>query len=1130
VWHRVRTSDHLETEVIIDSTLENMSHVRAFANANFAEGFQLNSGFEWNDKVISVKFEVSNQSILGEVTTPFEGFEAIKGLITYSLAGKDKNVTLKYERGERNVDMTLNMSKNKKKGNFELRLTTPFEVLSELNVDGNWNKNKATVTYSRNGQVVTLKGKASVTSRRSEMNFTFTTPQGKNIKLAAAYNVNDIIAGSGTEPQKIAGLEVEIEDLDISFNINGFRNDERVFIEIDGHSSLLSIHTLYIKLNSELNAQNRNGLFELRLNDFVFNIENHFERYQNDEGYYFKSKIESSLTPLPALVFGLGRRNGERIITIGYGEDREITFSIKAKNDFRSGFSGFVDIPNFGYEGVKYDVDYRFPDDNSLLIELEVQLGRDGEEVEAEFQYNSEGVKARLSSPFTGTHLARARRSISSDSFFTEIGYNDYNLRLRGGFENADLKRGAVLEGEVFGHKFLIDCLFQSEGLQYSEGKLLIQTPFQGMENMGGLFKISNQNNRFKAQAELLLPFFNVPKITIDADLNLNQKIEGHVTIDVAGQKFIMRSDLVGASLTQGYQGKVEIFTPFHYLSHISLEGTIKTNTLNQFKADLKIVEPYTTHEFEIEGKLAQNKLSVSASFKSENFPSSEFNFTLERLDVAHVKMEARLNNNKLNIEFNKSDSVFTLNTNSLYKNVPYQFSVDVQYPSLQNMAGTVAVSVKEMNHKIHGEINIAGNHVKGDLELESSLIEGDRKLNFDLLIPSKALNQGIFDFNFTTSVTHSFHFEYNTQSGVQVEVGLDTPSVPKFNAVFELSGATAKVAVETPTATHKAKASWRMTTKMPADYITTVELESPFMAQPCSFSVLLGGGATNKVIKAELQCGEERHLLEGKAYMTANTGGFSLNIETPFENIEKAVLEANVDMGDKIKVQATASLTDNENTFNFEYDRVNNSFLAVVASPYFATTTLQARYTLMRGDLQFNMSFMNGHDTFSGRFTVKYEDQNNITIKTEIATPIPELDRINFLLKYIKKEYTNIIISLDKPVSFRANAKFSNLNEEIKGNVKINLEADYMEADFDVPLTRFAPRATLTLPGHKYGVAANYESGLYSHKASADLFLDDTAHRGNFNIRTKAPYELGFRLDDWSRFHLRTDSSFFLM
>jgi len=278
------------------------------------------------------------------------------------------------------------------------------------------------------------------------------------------------------------------------------------------------------------------------------------------------------------------------------------------------------------------------------------------------------------------------------------------------------------------------------------------------------------------------------------------------------------------------------------------------------------------------------------------------------------------------------------------------------------------------------------------------------------------------------------------------------------------------------------------------------------------------------------MECGGERHTLEGKVYMTATTGGFSLNIETPFENIEKAVLAANVDMGDKIKVQATASLSDNENTFNFEYDRMNNSFLAVATSPYFATTTLNASYTRTQGNLQFNMSFMNGQDTFSGHFTISSMDRNNITIKTEIATPIPELDRINFLLKYIKKEYTNIVVSLDKPVFFRANAKFSNLNREVKGNLNMNLEDQYIEADFEVPLTRFAPRATLTLPGHKYGVAANYESGLYSHKASADLFLNDVAHRGNFNIRTKAPYELGFRLDDWSRFHLRTDSSFLLM
>ncbi|KAK3861716.1 hypothetical protein Pcinc_032352 [Petrolisthes cinctipes] len=1136
VWHRLKTDTHLESEVLLDSTLHFLSHVRAGLNVDFAEGFHINSALEWNEKAVNVDINIANNSVTGQITTPFTGFESMTGLITYSLAGRDKTVTLKAERGERKIDMTLTFAKKKGKRSLSLHLTTPYEVLRELNVEGNWNKQRATVTYSRNGQVVNLTGKAQLEASRSEFNFTFTTPQGKNIKVAGAYNVRDILRGQGSQPQKIAGFDLEVDDLDISMAVNGFRNDERVFAEIEGHSSLLGVNNFHLKLNSELNTQNRNGIFELTLNEFVFNIENQFERYQDNQGYYFRSKIESSLTPLPALVFGFGRKNDERIITVGYGEDKEITFSIKAKNHFLNGFSGFVDIPNFGYEGVKYEVDYKFSDDNTLVVELEAELGRDGQEVEAELVYNSDGVKARLSSPFTGRHSVRARRSISSDSFFSEIAYNDYKMSLRGGFQDDDIKRGAVLEGEVFGHKFLIDTLFQSEGINYSEGKLIIQTPFVGMEKMGGLFKISKQNLAFKAEAEVLLPFLNVPKITLDINLNQSEGIHGHIKTNILGQQIILRSDMDGHSLSQGLNGRVEIFTPFHYFSHVSLEGTIKTNMYDHLKAELKIVEPHTSHDLNIEYQLSQNKLSAEFSLASPTCASTDFEFTLEGFQAAHKKVEIRLGTNKLEAEYEISNSEFSFNVNSIYNNIPHQLSIEAHYPSINNLSGTLIATIQGVKNKINGELNIDGNHILGNVELESSLIEGERKLSFDLLIPTRSLRHGNIDFVFTTNVTHKFHCKVDFRSSVLVEVEVNTPLVQNFNAAFSLSGGSAELEIETPTATHNVSVNWRTTAKMPPSYMATVAAHSPLLRQPISFNILLDGGQVERLVKAVLKIGEVEHSMKGKVYFREDATGFSLNIETPFHQINKVVLEAGVQMGEIIKMHTIANFAEKENTFNVEYDTSRNSFKAVAKSPFLPTgqANVEATFTGSFDDFVISIAFMNARDTFSGRFTRKGNNiNNNFTAKFELATPIPEFERVNGLFKYTNDEFINIIVSLDNPIPFRANAKFSNLEEEIKGNLTVNTSIrdwEFLEADFGVPLTEFAPHATLTLPGHKYGIAADYDSDLFSHKASLDLYLDDEIHNGSFALRNKAPYELGFVLDQCARFHLRTDSSFFVM
>ncbi|ROT70468.1 Beta-1,3-glucan-binding protein [Penaeus vannamei] len=396
-------------------------------------------------------------------------------------------------------------------------------------------------------------GKANIKSSKASFDISFTPPSGQNIRIAASYDVQDFIAGTGDEEKELASLSLEFEGNAMDFSLHGFRNDDRLYVMIHGTSSFAVLKMFHLKLDSELNTQERDGTFELTFNDFKFNVSNHFEKRENN-GYYFRSKIESTLTPLPALIIGLGREGEERIITIGYGEDKEITFSVEGKNNFLSGFSGKVDIPSIGYEGVEYDVDYSFPGDNHLQIKVEIDLNENGQEVEATFFLDSEGIKARLSSAVLGDHSLRVRRSVSPDGFYAEAGLDDYNLKLRGGFKNEDTARGVQLEGEVFGKRFLIDTLFQSEGKRYSEGKLIIHTPFHGMEKMGGLFTWSNQNKKIMAHAELHLPSYTTPTITGEISLDLKKKINGYVTLDVAGEEFTLKCNLAGSSISQVYR------------------------------------------------------------------------------------------------------------------------------------------------------------------------------------------------------------------------------------------------------------------------------------------------------------------------------------------------------------------------------------------------------------------------------------------------------------------------------------------------------------------------------------------------------------------------------------------------
>nr|UNP37702.1 dLp/HDL-BGBP protein [Scylla paramamosain] len=1134
-WTRKRTPNHLETELVLDSTFESLQNARAYATADFSQLFNLNAGLDFNDQHITIVLNVSSEAVDLNITTPFEGFESIKGTINYSLGGKTQRVVLTYERGSQKADMELIVTRKKKKsGNLSLALTTPFEVLRNLKINASWGRRQATVDYVRNDVHVTMTGTAQLDADKSQFNLSFTAPSGKAVTIAAAYDVQAFIAGRGSRPIKLAGLTVDIGDTRVMFELKGFRSDERLYVEINSETSFLRLRHLHLKLDSELNTQQREGTFEFRLNDFVFEVHNEFVRY--DDGYYIKSRVESSLTPLPALVFGLGRRGDERIFTLGYGEEKELTFSIKAKNNFRSGFSGSVDIPNFGYNGVQYDVNYRFPSNDELEVKLEAQLGAD-DHLEAEFEYNSDGVKARLMSPFTGEHSARVRRSISSDSFFTEVGFDDFNLRLRGGFKDGDIKRGIVLEADILGRLFLFNYQLQSEGPRYTEGKLVLQTPFRGWEKMGGMFTFSNVNKQVVMRAEVFVPFFlNIPRITAGVDLDHNNdKIVGQATLDVAGEQFLLRTNLVGSSLVQGFQGSVTLQTPFHTLPSLEVAGKFKMPSIRNLEADLKFINMYGTYEVDLSYEVTQSQVKANATILPGHLIGNKISLQLESLSPTQKKLEVRVDEDYITAEYTLAASTFTVNMDTRLSGVQRQLSISTKYSTLDDLEGAVVAVLGEQRHKVQGALSIADGRVRGGVLLDSSFIGGVRRLDFNTSMPGMSFNQVTFSVSLTATQTYAFSMDLDTRAGVMATAQIDTPALPSTSVNLQLSWPRTALTVTTPMAKHTAAVSWRQTRKMPADQIVNVELDTPLLGQRYALRMVMGGGRSKAVVKAELEVGSVTHHLEANTYMGATSGGFSLSIQTPFMNIQKAALQGSLDMSDTVELQAVASVAEVTNTFIFIYNANKGTLLAEAASPYIPTGLVKATAEVSGAlpNLGFQVALMNAQDVISGRLDIKAPSTDDITIRATVTTPLESFKTMNGLIKYQKTDVTQLIISLDHPITFRAAAKFANTSDKFTGNLTVKTSItnfEYLEADLEIPLTEFSPRATLTLPTAKYGIGVNYATEGYHTEAAATIYMDNNTYGGTLGFRSKAPYELAYKYHIFntnSAFHLRTDSSF---
>ncbi|KAF2364207.1 Serine proteases trypsin domain, partial [Trinorchestia longiramus] len=174
------------------------------------------------------------------------------------------------------------------------------------------------------------------------------------------------------------------------------------------------------------------------------------------------------------IIIGVGRDGDERTITVGVGEDRELTVAYTPKDNFRRGLSGRISAPRRGINEAAFDVGYSYSGPNVLNINYDVEL-EPGKKTQASIEYNSDGVRARL-----GNYSFRMKRSITEEGYSADLGFNDYNLSLRGDVLQNGIKKGFLIKGEIFGTKVSVDAFIQKQGIQYLQGKFIISTDLSG--------------------------------------------------------------------------------------------------------------------------------------------------------------------------------------------------------------------------------------------------------------------------------------------------------------------------------------------------------------------------------------------------------------------------------------------------------------------------------------------------------------------------------------------------------------------------------------------------------------------------------------------------------------------------
>ncbi|XP_064121465.1 uncharacterized protein LOC135225850 [Macrobrachium nipponense] len=1043
---------------------------------------------EDDSKHFYLKTSVQKNNFHIEIHTPFKGFELIKMIGDYSAQNDKHTVLASFEKDHMKYDYNADVTITDY--SVSIGFSTPMEMIKNVVVNLKYelykNGIESMLHFKRNEEIYEMKTRAIFTPMKSELLVGVKTPFANWEKLSLDVKY-DILS-----EMKLASLFIQKGSFEKTITVEGEYTMNsgaiKLHVPIQGYEVLGASYTLNLKdhnrkleasLKMYMNSNEWNfsvhgeyapnkitimfqtpfdavksiivdGNIEFNEKSGYLNIELGTYKFNVQLSYAVNDIVIQLTTPfdiLKLIYFGFTyhwtESQKDATLTVTYNENNYVLQGILNLSPRTSEVSlqATSPVPGFGNVAmmIKYDIDNL----NEIIMS---KMTTDQYEYFFKLGAGTEGTQAHLNWDFTSTFsgwnhvqfLANVNWSPDQRTFEISLGKGD-NLK------------AISISGHLTG---------------FSEGSLNIHTPFIGMEKMGGHFKFV-PGEKLVGKLDLHLPFYLIPKIEGEVKLDLNGKINGDAHLNIAGELYTMKCNLVGSSFEEGYSGTLMIYTPIHDLSRIVLNGNIFIKALNSLQAHMKIELPSGVYELDLKG------------------------------------------------DFALGESSFLLDLDTTVMNVNRKLTVDAKYPSLKDLEVTCITVLESRIHKIHGKFNVATSHTEGALVFDSPIIEGSRQISFDITFPSETNQHVSLAVTLVASAQHSFKLELNLMNGVEFLFKADSPLFETFSVVCKASTDTAVVMIETPSGVHKIQASWRLTYKMPADYLLSLETSSPLLPSDFVINTLLNGDKSSMNFKTELMVGGEKNVIEGSYSLAKNAIDFSLNVESPPMNINKATLAAVMAFTSTVKMQITGTFNGEVNTFDLVYEKETRNFHVEITSPFIPTGMARGEGQItgeMLKDMKIKMALLNNEQTISGVINMKALSQDDMKINVVITTPFTGYKKMKFGAQYMKNEETKIVFFVDKPVKFNTEVLLKNTEKEVR--VFLNVETPIedlkkIEGEMRIPFNAVAP------------------------KISADVVIGGARYGGHFTLRTKAPFELGagYKFAEKSHsFHIKTDSSFFSM
>jgi len=1077
-------------------------------NAKFTNGFDLTVLLQRMTRKVELSLNLNRNGLTGRLTTPYRGFELISGSLIYNITNRNnKTARLSYERGNRkiNIDMELNLNGRADRGSLKITAATPFEIMKTLNLNANWANGRGTVEYNRNNISYRFEGSADVKADRTSFDLSFTPNSSQPIHIKFKFDIGSLLSGSGNYSQDIANIELEMLGKRIALDLRGYRNTEKIVLDFEGESSFEQLRKIELKVDSDLNVRNRRGSLEIKVDDFYFKMNNSFEMKPNN-GYYWRSEFDSSLTNLPGLTIGFGRDEQEsRILTIGSGDEREITISFKPKQRLTRGFSGTISLPHRGIHDASFDVNYKFTNQNQLELDVNIEL-EPGKMINFDVMYNSDGVQARLTSPM-GSHRARARRSITDNSFYGEFGLDDYSVSLRGDNLSADSKKGFKLEGEILGQKISVDCILQTVANNYAEGKFIINSNISGFETVGVVFKISNENNTISAETKINLPSETMPQIIVKLTIEKTDSRRARVQLVLGDKEYSFDGNY---NLLNGFGAEILVETPHEMLKKVSMKGKLLTTSVNKVDANLEII--YPSGVLNVATKYDISPASVSANLNIEcmcdNRPTCTVNALFEKSHMnitAKTSIQSELLSDPISFEF--------------------LFTGEKVETSAKLFGETHILNLDTHNNGLgHKSIRII---------CSSPIIDGRLTVDGQLIYnrtPSLQLN-------ITKSGGNPFKFVSNidaSDEGITVSIVRDSTASDNVSFNMKTTEKSIDIIIKKSGQELKVNLYWNLSIDNANNKIFSVDslVTSSFFSDIKS-SMKVEITERKALVETSVAYGRVSHQLKAGYTYTQSSAAFVLQLETPIFGINKMSLESDVNINRNIKATASIVLLGASHTFDLHFDHLNRKIVCEITSDEIPGKNfiIDGSVTGSSGNLNIIGRIKFNEQIFATKFTLDSSALSIINSSLEVKTPLNGYRKMNFDLKlhYLEDSFKALIRSHDLlPFTFELEA--GHYNESYKAMVNINTQFDGFEkikVTAEVPLDKTLTKVIIQLPNIEYGFEFEFRDKQFSKKAALVLIYNGRHYGGGLNLRYKAPYELDIFTNDY-RFHVMMDSTMY--